>query len=487
MKKINLFYRIIAASLVLVTGLFGFVAAGSQTMTLRDYDASIGLLSRPAKTYSGLARLFQPINAEANTFCVNCVNESTFNIERILNKLLRDIVLAFVKSFLNFLQQQFDKLLQMVEQWASTILGIQLNLSSIRKFVAMQTVKLYNQIEGSVNEFFDDVLGPLEDSLGTEGKGQVVKAISDAATTAELAAATAASCENGPGQCSNSAPPPNPDNIIEEIGQAVSEIAAEACRGQAPSSGGDSDIAAAAKVAQEAFIDTTCFSAIPVALTAAEKLEQRVQEIKDQSRTATKDENLKPGNPSSCSPFLKTDASLGEAKTKFGTFTNTDFSNVDFSRAGNLNLGTQSNFQINTTNSVLNEIGNVTFGTKLTSLTEGECDAANKWQLEQEKLREGTKAKNAPQSEDLGAVLQQTLLDFVDSIFKALEQVITKILDAAFQAIATAISNIGIREISGPLSEAFNKARSGINGSISQALRDARTQVRNSITGTSPS
>lgn len=468
MKKINLFYRIVAASLVLVTGLFGFVAAGSQTMTLRDYDATIGLLSRPDKTFSGLAKMFQPVEVEAqNVFCVNCVNEASFNIEKILNKLLRDIVLAFVKSFLNFLQQQFDKLLQMVEQWASTILGIQLNLSSIRKFVALQTVKLYNQIEGSVNEFFDDALGPLEDKLGTEGKGQMVKALANASMTQQVSAAVGASCEHNPGQCSSS-PPPSSDVIGAEIGQAASELVGAICKGEGNGQSTDSDVAAAARVAQEAFIDNTCFSAVPSLLAITEETDRRVQEVKDQAKNATIESNMRSGNTDSCATILIPDTAVEDAQKSVGVFSNTglDLISDDFTEGGD----------------VAKEIDTVTKGQQVSSVDQSGCDAANVYQNNQEKLREGTKAKNAPQSEDLGAVLQQTLLDFVDSIFKALEQVITKILDAAFQAIATAISNIGIREISGPLSEAFNKARSGINGTISQALKDARTTVRNSIT-----
>lgn len=485
MSIFSSFNKLVACTLILLTGFFGFVAAGSQTMALRDYDAAIGLLQRPARTYSGLAKIFQPIEAEAQSavFCVDCVKEVSFNIEKILNKLLRDIVLAFVKSFINFLQQQFDKLLQIVEQWANTVLGIQLNLSSIRKFVALQTVKLYNQIEGSVNQFFDDMLGPLEGKIGAEAKKRTTQAASDAWTTAEIASAVDGSCRNGPGQCSSN-PPPDSKVIGQQVVEAVKDIAGATCGLEDLAAGpADSDVAAAAKTAGLAFVDQ-CFSMLVKVANTKQILDQRAQEIKDQAQTATKDENLKPGNPTSCAPFLKTDADLTEARTKFGNVNPVDFSassNIDFSKGGFVAGSGVSGLDF--TNSVLNEVSTVTFGTNLTSLTQSECDAANKWQLEQEKLREGTKAKNAPVSEDLGAVLQQLLLDFVDSVFKALEQVITKILDAAFSAIANAISNIGIREISGPLSEAFSKVKSGVNGSISQALKDARGSIKTAIAG----
>jgi hypothetical protein len=485
MKFLNSLNKVIAASLILITGLFGFMAAGSMTMTLRDYDASIGLLKRPAKTFSNLAKFFQPLEAEAQStvFCANCLNESSFNIEKILNKLLRDIVLAFVKSFINILAQAFDKLLSMVEQWASTILGIQLNLSSIRKFVALQTVQLYNQIEGSVNQYFDDLLGPLEGKIGTTAKNQTVQALSSAATTAQIAAGVRGSCENGPGGCSSN-PPPNPEAITNQIVEAASDIAGAACAGEGSGQFGDSDVGAAAEVASIAFTDTTCFGLLPKLITLKDKLETRNNETKQQASVATKDENIKPGNPTSCSPFLKTDADLSEAKAKFGTPNTIDFSNpntTDFSNASfsnNIVIGTGTP---KFSNPVLDAIGDVTFGTQVSSLSQSECDAANKFELNKEKLREGTKAKNAPEGEDLGAILQQLLQDFIDSVFKALEQIITKILDAAFQAIATAINSIGIREISGPLSEAFSKVRSGVNGSVTQALRNAREEIKRAV------
>lgn len=483
MSIFSLFNKLVASTLILLTGFFGFVAAGSQTMALRDYDAAIGLLQRPAKTYSALAKIFQPVEAEANTFCVNCVNESTFNIERILNKLLRDIVLAFVKSFINFLQQQFDKLLQIVEQWANTILGIQLNLSSIRKFVALQTVKLYNQIEGSVNQFFDDMITPLQGKITSAGISGMTQALSSAAATVEVASAVEGASQNGPGQFTSN-PPPNSAAIKEEIIGAATEITGALCAALGVGSSGNTDISAAAKVAGNAFIGSQCFNILPSIANLKEKLDKRSEDVKQKAKEATTDANIKPNNNNSCSSFLRTDRDLTQARNKFGSVNPVDFSssaNIDFSKTPLTTSGIKvSDFN----NPVLSELTNVTFGTNLSTLSQSECDAANQTQLNIKKLEEGTKAKNAPQSEDLGAVLQQLLLDFVDSVFKALEQVITKILEAAFSAIENAISSIGIREISGPLSEAFSKAKSGVNGSISQALKDARGSIRTAITGT---
>jgi len=485
MKFLNSLNKVIAASLILITGLFGFMAAGSMTMTLRDYDASIGLLKRPAKTFSNLAKFFQPLEAEAisTVFCANCLNETSFNIEKILNKLLRDIVLAFVKSFINILAQAFDKLLQMVEQWASTILGIQLNLSSIRKFVALQTVKLYNQIEGSVNQYFDDLLGPLEDKIGGEGKGQYVKALANAAATAEINAAVNKACEVEPGSCSSN-PPPKLEPMIDEIMKAAEDIAADSCAGEGAGQFGDSDVGAAAAVAEGAFISPSCPGVLAKLISLRDELDTRIKEIQEQVPVAIKDENVKQGNPSSCATILISDGDSSKSKNIFDSANTIDFSNpntIDFSNAtfsNNIIIGTGT---VNFSNDVLNETTLAIGNNRTSSLTDAQCQSANDLEINKDKLREGTKAANAPQSEDLGALLQQLLQDFIDSVFQALEQIITKILDSAFQAIATAINSIGIREISGPLSEAFSKVRSGVNGSVTQALRNAREEVKRAV------
>lgn len=481
MKKTNWFYRFVAITLVFITCLFGFFATGTKTMALRDYDAAIGLLKRPDKTASSLAKFFKPIEANAQLVVIDPSLILKYTIEAALNAALRAIVLGFVKSLLNFLKDQFDSLLRSVEQWANALLGLQINFSSIRNFVALQTVRLYNQIEGSTNAFFDGLFGPVL----TDAQ---IRALSSSVTTGEMAAANRAAIEANPGSTNDGSPPPSSDIIKGQIVNTVGDMLKQIGCGTTISfqdGGNNTTIAAAAAGAAPIFGDQDFGCANKLTVVTSE-IDRRFEAVAGKTKEAAKPEYVKNGTDACAQYLVDKDELYKQAKltapaeSKFADYTKGGVSSdvaqkaLDNPTSGTISFGS---------NDALDAIYNTTKNVTIGNVTQEQCKLAySKTDLLRDQLKDATKGSGGLSLEqELANTFTQFINDLVTSIFNAITEIITKIITAAFNAVINLINKIGIREISGPLAEAASKIKNATNQYVRTILDGAAKSLQSPL------
>lgn len=461
--------RILTLILILLCGGLVFAGGGANMMILRDYDASIGLISRPKNTFSQIAKILGPVEVSAQCSIGPCATEpslreyiSKFDIERTLNKLLRELVLSFIKGLLEYLTNLFNKLLSLVEQWANTVLGIKLNLSHIRRFVALQSYKLYNQLEGEVNRIFDNLFEPLK-QVNSEVASNVANTVAEAAATVELANADQAACIGTPDQCSSS-PSASPQQLRQDFESGLAGILQESCIAFQLAPIQSRNKLEDAVLATHSIVKYQCLNIAPGLAEAMGQLDKRTSQIKQQAAEATKAENLKKADSQSCAPVIRSDQAVFDAKKSF-------------SPDSNLSISSNVTFR----NPVVVEASSVTEGKLVVGLTQAECDLANQALQSSQAVSEANVAKNAPQSENLADVLLKLIQDFFDEIFKKLEEIILKVINDVLQNISNLINRIGIREISGPMGRVFGQFSSQVNNSLREMFRLARNDLKQSI------
>lgn len=479
----NLFFvnfnKFIAGLLIIFSSTFIFAAGGSNLMTLRDYDASIGLLRRPAKTWSGLAKIFQPLQVEAVGDCAGlCAGESTlreyiakFDFEAILSKTLRSLVLNFVKGMLDFLKEQFNKLLDVVQNWSNQVLGLKLNTSHIKRFVAMQAYTQYNLAVGEVNKIFDDIFKPLEATKDSEGLNQAKSLSAKAGATLELCTAINESDKANPGQ-SNSSPIPDCQIIKTDLFESVEGILQENCKINQLAVKPSNSTLEDAVLVSKGVLNRQCLGVTTGLNDSGFKINQRQEDIKKMVQTAITSDNLSLGETDTCGVgiFSKDDL-LSNGGNEF------ELSFSDSFDASKYGYRSTSDFS----NPVVASAFGITEDKSVFGLGRSECELANTAKQNAQALSEANASKNAPQTENLTDVFFQTLKDFATQIFDSLVGILTKFIDSALQQVTKAISSISLREVSSPLSKAFGEFRGDVNKGLKEQIKDARSKLAEGI------
>lgn len=478
MKSIlNNFNKLVAGLIIILSATFVFASGGSTLMALRDYDAGIGLLTRPDKTFSGLAKFFKPLEVEAQCSIGPCATEPSlreyitkFDIENVLNRTLRTLVLNFVKGLVDFLKQQFDNLLSVVQDWSSTVLGLRLNTSHIKRFVAMQAYTQFNLVEGEVNKIFDDIFGPLEETKNKEALNQAKNLASQAVATFELSTAIEKSGEGNPGQ-TNTSPVPDTKTFKTDILDSVEGMLQENCKvtqlAVKPSNSPLED----AILVSKGVMNRQCLGITSGFNEVGFKIDQRQESIKKMVEVATMADNLNLGETDTCGVGIFSTDSLSDANNKFDVSFSSNFNASDYG------YKSTSDFS----NPVVASAFAVTEGKSVFGLGRSECELANEAKQNAQALAEANNSKSAPQTENLTDVFFETLKDFATQIFDSLVNILTKFIDQALEQITNAISNISLREISSPLSKAFGDFKGGVNKGLKDLIKDARVEVEKGI------
>jgi hypothetical protein len=466
MKLINLLNKIIVLGLLLTSGLLMFGAGGSQLSVNRDFDAAIGLIERPLNTASKLTKFLKPLAASAQGTAqepTQLLILAESKIESAINRAIRAAVLAFVKGLLDFLQDKFNELLSLVEDWAQSLLGIRLNLSHIRRFVALQAYTYYNQVEGQINNYFDRVLGPLE-KIDPAAKKQLSEALSEASEAYVLANGVDEACQGVQGQCNNQQPS-NLSSMNSRLDGAISNVAATNTRAQQQNErdgvcdvrGGNNPLLAGLCVSAPLEPAQARETAAIAEMTTA--VQQRVEDVRAGVQKAVKQENIN-NNSNSCGTIIRK-INGGVAGASAG-----------ISRDSRLQKeATEGKFN----NRITREAFLATRGYAPDGLDEGECEMANKAAANKEALAQVNQAKNqAAGEESLANAVLSVIQDFFSDIFDKLQDIIKSIIDDVLNGITEAIAKIGNQIVSSALGTAFDGFADEFRGIASDTFNKAR-------------
>ncbi|MBC7471754.1 MAG: hypothetical protein H7196_00610 [candidate division SR1 bacterium] len=146
------------AILCIFFGLFMVAGTASSTsVTIRNADASLGILKRDVPFYikniEKIARLTNPINVNAQ-FAVAIVADFDKNIKEILILAFKFVLKSIVKIFLDSLRGVMNKLLVSIKTWVKTLSGL---LDSIKSTISALAIKVYATQECSGRKSLDVV------------------------------------------------------------------------------------------------------------------------------------------------------------------------------------------------------------------------------------------------------------------------------------------------------------------------------------------
>jgi hypothetical protein len=470
------FNKFVAGLIIVLSSTFVFAAGGSNLMAVRDYDASIGLLSRPAKTWSSLAKFFKPLQTEAVGECPPtgvCASEASlkilvtkFSFESAINKLLRNIVMEFVKGMIDFLKKQFNNFLKIVANWSKKVLGLKLNTSHIKRFVGLQSYTQYNLAKGQVNKIFDKTFGPLEDTGDKNALKQTKALMVTATATYEIAETMDTADSSNPGQ-SNSLLKPNTAKFKTDIIDSLEGILQESCKVNQLSVKPSSSPLEDAVLVSKGVLNKQCLGITSSVNEVSLNLDLRQKEIAKQVTEANSPGNLSLGESDTCGVGIFDTADLSEENSQFEVTVSEGF---DASKYGYKSTADFSN-------PVVASSFGVTEGKTVFGLGRSECELANTAKQNAAALAEVNKKKDAPETESLTDVFFKTLKDFATEIFDSLAKILTKYIDKNLKKITKSISKMGLKQISSPLSKAFGEFRGDINKGLKDQIKDARGEV----------
>lgn len=148
------------AILCIFFGLFMVAGMASSTSaTVRNADASLGLLKREVPFYmkniEKIARLTNPINVNAQ-FAVAVVEDFSARIREILVLAFKFVLKSIVKIFLDSLRGVMNKLLVSIKTWVKTLSGL---LDSVKSTISALGIKVYATQECSGRKSVDVVGG----------------------------------------------------------------------------------------------------------------------------------------------------------------------------------------------------------------------------------------------------------------------------------------------------------------------------------------
>ncbi|MEI6728111.1 MAG: hypothetical protein WCK98_00550 [bacterium] len=510
----RIFALIIASCLIIFSALGTFTSGAGVMMTLRDYDASIGLISRPKDSFNKMGaaynKLFPQVKVEAIGDCAGpCASEAgqqtRWSLDQALNKLLRQLVMAFVQAFLNFLLQQFQKLLDTISQWAQTLFGVKLNTCEIMRYVAIQAYTLQNKIETSVGDFADATFGPLKDtnfvggaSTATRLKtaqsiGKVSSTVADAVAAAETRKAIETADQNYP-QCARNKPVggATASQQQQQLSQTINTVAEIYCNRPVEEivGKGEDSITVAGKTAWT-FVAAQCLDTKSIVSNFRDKLNSRAQTTATNAQTAVvKQGQQSPPNCGGGSAIMKkNDAANSEIQNKLSGKETGSVPPLSVIR-GEIVAKNDSERTINSLGDIGDAIAlasansawetildNLSSTNKVEPLDQNQCNAGDKVTASYKAL-DNSKNQNSSGGEgDLLDAILQTLQEFIKSIIDSLIQLITdiilKIVDKVFQAL----SGIG----GGIFANAFNEFSSGLKTEISVGLQNLGTDVKKTV------
>jgi hypothetical protein len=506
----RIFAAIITGCLVLIMSLGTFTSGAGVMMTLRDYDASIGLISRPKESFdkmgSAYRKLFPEIKVEAQCFsmgvpCATEVGQQTrWSLDQALNKLLRQLVMAFVQAFLNFLLQQFQKLLDIISQWAETLFGVKLNTCQIMRYVAIQAYTLQNKIETSVGDFADGIFGPLKDTAFIGGAstatrlktaqsiGKVSSTVADAVAAAETRKAIETADQNYP-QCAGNKPVggATANQQRQQLAQTVNAVAESFCKSVeeivGSGTGGQDSITAAGLTIGRPILGPQCLDAKALVSDVNQKLNERSQKTAENAQKAIQEQQK--ASPPNCSGIVlmeqnQTTSEVQKALTAPGgvlpSFASLRQDKIELYEKNTLTSG-DLNTLLTTNTAFTDLLGEYSETNTTRGVDQNECALGDKVKAGYEAV---SNAKTDGGAGDEGTLLDailSTIQDFVKAIIDSLINMITSIIINVIQKVFAALSGIG----GGIFANAFTEFSNGLQGEVFRVSNDLKTAVGKTI------
>jgi hypothetical protein len=413
MQIFQLFSKLIASLMVFLVAGMSLATGGATLNTLRNFDLRMGWLEPAAESLEITYKKVFTVDAQAQraVFCVNCVNEGTFQAEKIFEKLLKSLVMNFVQGLLNFLKEQFLNILNQIEQWANTVFGLRLNLCYVKRFVSYQSALLYNSVEGQLNKtVFGGFVDSFEGEAGTQNAMNT--AFADAGAALDFAAAAEVADRENPA-CASNDKLPSSDQMIDTIGESAEEMA------QASQEFAETSLKAMNDGITEVLFDglfQVNHSYGSKAETKAE-LANRKADVQENAEKAV--EEIGDSAPSECKSGIYM-ASTSDLETGATGGQTANFSDMDFD------------------GSKLNEASGTLPNYEAVPLTASQCDASNEVEATQNAI-ESTASVQAPGEGDLLDSLLSTVQDFFNQLFDRLKEIINQLIQKAIDTVVGAI------------------------------------------------
>lgn len=506
----RIFALIITSCLIIFTALGTFTSGAGVMTSLRDYDASIGLISRPKGAFdkmgSAYTKIFPEIKVEAIGDCAGpCASEggqqTRWSLDQALNKLLRQLVMAFVQAFLNFLLQQFQKLLDTISQWAQTLFGVKLNTCEIMRYVAIQAYTLQNKIETSVGDFADSVFGPLKDTNFVGGAstqtrlksaqsiGKVTSTVADAVAAEETRKAIEMADQNYP-QCAKNKPVggATANEQRQQLSQTINAAAASFCKTVEEiigSGSGEDSITAAGLTVGKPVLGPQCLDTKALVSNVGEKLNNRAQTTATNAQKAVEDQKKQsPPDCSGTSLMKKNDAANSELQNKLS---NTD-GTVPSIAAVRQELVSQNDkttiasgdldLALKTNTAYIDVLQAVSTTQNVEPIDQNQCKVGDKVTAGY-KAVDNAKNQNSSSADEgslLDAILK-TLQEFIKSIIDALVKIITDIIVKVVDKVFQALSGIG----GGIFANAFTEFSNGLKTEITTGIKNLGEDVKKTV------
>jgi hypothetical protein len=159
-KQYNWFDKLLSAFLIIFSlGLF-FGISGANNASIREIDASIGLINRPvtSKLTAVSKLLFSPVQVNAAKVAATIVGDIPRLLEQAVIKALKAALSALIKAFIGAIMKIFDQLLSAIEGWVGAIDGLKDVVASFRAAISLKAYKaaecLIQSSESIVDSFF---------------------------------------------------------------------------------------------------------------------------------------------------------------------------------------------------------------------------------------------------------------------------------------------------------------------------------------------
>lgn len=138
----------------------------ANMMTLRDVDASLGILSRPSNSFLAKAGDAFFGSPKVNAIPVEITFDPYKIAESALNAAIRSAISGFINQIISIVADLFNDLINSLEDMVKTVTGLRLNLGSVRATIALKAVAYENKVNKNkeINKFLDKYF-PTEDSL----------------------------------------------------------------------------------------------------------------------------------------------------------------------------------------------------------------------------------------------------------------------------------------------------------------------------------